>query len=80
MIGIGIDTGGTCTDAVVYDRQADKILFSAKAQTTRHDLKIGICSALEKIPPALRAQAEARAAGGVCGPLYHHGHQRLRRK
>ena len=58
MIGIGIDTGGTCTDAVVYDRQADKILFSAKAQTTRHDLKIGICSALEKIPPALRAQAE----------------------
>ncbi len=57
MIGIGIDTGGTCTDAVVYDRDNDKILFAAKAQTTRHDLKIGIGHALEKIPLDLRRQA-----------------------
>ena len=50
MIGIGIDTGGTCTDAVAYDRDSDKVLFAAKAQTTHHDLKVGICNALEKIP------------------------------
>lgn len=58
MIGIGIDTGGTCTDVVVYDRQTDEILFSAKAQTTRHDLKIGICEALCKIPQELRKRAD----------------------
>ena len=58
MIGIGIDTGGTCTDVVVYDRQTDEILFSAKAQTTRHDLKIGICEALRKIPQELRKRAD----------------------
>lgn len=57
MIGIGIDTGGTCTDVVVYDRQTDEILFSAKAQTTRHDLKIGICDALRKIPQKLEKAA-----------------------
>lgn len=61
MIGIGIDTGGTCTDVVVYDRQRDEILFSAKAQTTRHDLKIGICDALRKIPQELRARADYAA-------------------
>lgn len=58
MIGIGIDTGGTCTDVVVYDRQTDEILFSAKAQTTRHNLKIGICDALRKIPQKLRKRAD----------------------
>ena len=58
MIGIGIDTGGTCTDVVVYDRQRDEILFSAKAQTTRHDLKVGICDALRKIPQELRKRAD----------------------
>ncbi len=58
MIGIGIDTGGTCTDVVVYDRQRDEILFSAKAQTTRHDLKLGICDALRQIPQELRKRAD----------------------
>ena len=50
MIGIGIDTGGTYTDAVVYETDKRKILSSAKALTTKHDLKIGIKNVLEKIP------------------------------
>lgn len=58
MIGIGIDTGGTCTDVVVYDRRRDEIRFSAKAQTTRHDLKLGICGALRQIPQELRKRAD----------------------
>ena len=33
--GIGIDTGGTYTDAVVYDFETRKILDSSKALTTR---------------------------------------------
>ena len=36
MRGIGIDTGGTCTDAVVFDITERCILASAKSQTT-HD-------------------------------------------
>ena len=29
MIGLGIDTGGTCTDAVIYDLDTKEILASA---------------------------------------------------
>ncbi len=49
-IGIGIDTGGTCTDAVVYDFYEKKILASAKALTTKDDLSVGITNALKRLP------------------------------
>ena len=42
MIGIGIDTGGTCTDAVVFDITERCILASAKSQTTHDHLEQGI--------------------------------------
>lgn len=58
MIRIGIDTGGTCTDAVIYEQETDRVLASAKTQTTRRDLKIGILKALKKLPEQLRAQAD----------------------
>lgn len=51
--GIGIDTGGTCTDAVVYDFDTRKILDSAKTLTTRNDLSIGILQALDALDPKL---------------------------
>ena len=41
-IGIGIDTGGTCTDAVVYDFAEKKVLASAKSLTTKQDLAVKI--------------------------------------
>ena len=34
-IGIGIDTGGTCTDAVAYDFDSGTLLGKGKALTTR---------------------------------------------
>ena len=46
MIGIGIDTGGTCTDAVIYDFDKREILASGKALTTKQNLEIGIANAL----------------------------------
>lgn len=46
-IGIGIDTGGTYTDAVLYDFENKKILSHAKALTTREDLSVGIGNALD---------------------------------
>ena len=30
MLGIGIDTGGTCTDAVIYDYDTGKVLDNAQ--------------------------------------------------
>jgi N-methylhydantoinase A/oxoprolinase/acetone carboxylase beta subunit len=44
---LGIDTGGTYTDAVVYDEQAHAVVATAKAPTTHHDLSIGIRAAIE---------------------------------
>ncbi|WP_273486518.1 hydantoinase/oxoprolinase N-terminal domain-containing protein, partial [Lentibacter algarum] len=38
---LGVDTGGTYTDAVLL-RDEEEVLASAKSLTTRHDLAIGI--------------------------------------
>jgi len=42
---LGIDTGGTYTDAVLLDEQQG-VLASSKALTTRYDLTVGISEAL----------------------------------
>ncbi|MDY2628619.1 MAG: hydantoinase/oxoprolinase family protein [Lachnospiraceae bacterium] len=60
-LGIGIDTGGTCTDAVLYDYENRKVLASAKALTTRRDLSIGIRNALNRLPSDLVSQAQTLA-------------------
>ena len=39
---LGIDTGGTYTDAVLYDERSERVVAAAKALTTRHDLALGI--------------------------------------
>ncbi|MDE2385211.1 MAG: hydantoinase/oxoprolinase family protein [Alphaproteobacteria bacterium] len=43
---IGIDTGGTYTDAVVIDAQKHVLLASAKAITTKGDLAVGVIEAM----------------------------------
>lgn len=57
-IGIGIDTGGTCTDAVVYRLTDRAILAAAKTPTTKEDLSLGIGAALDGLPPELLREAE----------------------
>ena len=57
-LGIGIDTGGTFTDAVVYDLDSGDILGTAKALTTRQDLSEGILRAIDDLPPELTRRAE----------------------
>ncbi|MGD9030128.1 MAG: hydantoinase/oxoprolinase N-terminal domain-containing protein, partial [Anaerolineae bacterium] len=39
---LGVDTGGTYTDAALVDHETGEVLAGAKALTTRHDLSIGI--------------------------------------
>lgn len=56
--GIGIDTGGTYTDAVLYDFEEKKILSFAKSLTTKEDLSIGIGNALDALPADLMQKAD----------------------
>ena len=48
-VALGIDTGGTYTDAVLVEYESNTILASAKALTTKHDLSIGIRQAIERV-------------------------------
>jgi N-methylhydantoinase A/oxoprolinase/acetone carboxylase beta subunit len=48
-IALGIDTGGTYTDAVLIDHTAGQVLCTAKALTTRRDLSIGIGEAIDAV-------------------------------
>ncbi|MBU3738463.1 MAG: hydantoinase/oxoprolinase family protein [Rhodoferax sp.] len=43
---VGIDTGGTYTDAVVIEAQSRRVVAATKAITTKGDLSIGVVEAL----------------------------------
>lgn len=47
-VSIGVDTGGTYTDAVLFDRRRG-VLAGAKALTTRHNLAHGIAEAISRV-------------------------------
>lgn len=51
---LGIDTGGTYTDAVLVEQKTNKVLKKAKSPTTRGDLAIGIGKSIR----ALKINAE----------------------
>jgi len=44
---LGVDTGGTYTDAVILDEGANQVIGSAKSLTTRGDLSLGIGRAVD---------------------------------
>ncbi len=44
---LGVDTGGTYTDAVIMDEATDTVIATAKALTTRPDLSSGIGAAID---------------------------------
>jgi len=50
VIGLGIDTGGTYTDAVLFDFKTRKILSRAKSLTTKWKYSDGIMNAVKKLP------------------------------
>ncbi|HWT29955.1 MAG TPA: hydantoinase/oxoprolinase family protein, partial [Propylenella sp.] len=54
---IGIDTGGTYTDAVIFS-QSEGVLAKAKALTTKHDLSIGIGEAVDTALRLAKVPAE----------------------
>ena len=62
---LGVDTGGTYTDAVLI-RDEEHVIASAKALTTRHDLAIGVGGAV---------RAVLEQAGVDAFAVYHSCHQ-----
>lgn len=48
-IALGIDTGGTYTDAALVEYETGRVLAHAKALTTRHDLAVGIREAMGRV-------------------------------
>ena len=55
--GLGIDAGGTYTDAVLYDFRSDSVLAKSKAPTTRWDFTLGIRNALDALDADLLREA-----------------------
>jgi len=54
---LGIDTGGTYTDAVLFDEDTG-VVGAAKALTTRHDLAVGIAHALDEVIEATKRRTQ----------------------
>ncbi|MFZ4394759.1 MAG: DUF1638 domain-containing protein [Kiritimatiellia bacterium] len=54
--GLGIDAGGTYTDAAIFDWGGNRVLAKAKAPTSHWDYAIGIDAALARLPEALLRQ------------------------
>ncbi len=52
-LGLGIDTGGTYTDAAILDMADGKVLSKAKSLTTRGDLTMGISNAISALDRSL---------------------------
>ena len=44
---LGVDTGGTYTDAVILEEKTDQVIASAKSLTTRPDLALGVGRAID---------------------------------
>ena len=64
-LSVGLDTGGTYTDAVVLDG-AERVVASAKALTTHWDLSIGLQAALRAVLAELPARAQREHISLVC--------------
>lgn len=46
---IGLDTGGTFTDAAIIDAETGTLIAKAKSPTTHHDLAIGLKAAIDGV-------------------------------
>lgn len=57
-LGLGIDAGGTYTDAVLYDCRANRLLSKSKALTTHHELILGIEEALGNLEASVLGQVD----------------------
>ncbi len=66
---LGVDTGGTFTDAVVFEEQTGAVLAKAKSLTTHHDLALGIAGAIDAALQAAAVEASAVALVSISTTL-----------
>jgi len=57
-LGLGIDAGGTYTDAVIVEFASQRVLAKAKALTTKDDFSRGVAAAMGKLPADLVTQVQ----------------------
>lgn len=57
-LGLGIDAGGTYTDAVILDFDTQQVLAKGKALTTRDELSVGIANVTAQLPGHLLQQVQ----------------------
>ncbi|NLL84580.1 MAG: DUF1638 domain-containing protein [Lentisphaerae bacterium] len=57
-LGLGIDAGGTYTDAAIFNFDTRKVIAKAKSPTTHWDYAIGISGALDLLPSELLRQVK----------------------
>lgn len=60
---VGIDTGGTYTDAVIIEATSQRLIAKAKALTTKGDLSVGVAEALAA---ALHGARDSVRAADIC--------------
>lgn len=46
---IGIDTGGTFTDGVLFDKESERVVASVKEETTHYQLSVGAGKVLQRL-------------------------------
>ncbi|THB72390.1 MAG: DUF1638 domain-containing protein [Desulfobacteraceae bacterium] len=56
--GLGVDAGGTYTDAVIYDLESNQTCCKGKSLTTKWDFTVGISNALKKLSREQLKQVE----------------------
>ena len=66
---IGVDTGGTYTDAAVIEAQGHKVVASAKSITTKGDLSIGVTGAITAAVAKLPEMSHGRVIRWACSPF-----------
>jgi N-methylhydantoinase A/oxoprolinase/acetone carboxylase beta subunit len=56
VLVLGVDTGGTYTDGVLFDHESRRVLATSKTPTTQEDLQACILGALDRLLPEDRSQ------------------------
>ena len=62
---IGVDTGGTYTDAAIIEARSHRILATAKAITTKGDLAVGVAQAITQALAKLSTQVTPQSIAMV---------------
>ncbi len=57
-LALGIDTGGTFTDGVIFDLDQKTVIAATKVETTRHNLTLAINSCIDNLVAALEKEKQ----------------------